>query len=139
MAHGVFVDTSALVACAVEKDDRHAEAAAELLRLLDAGSRLVTSTDVFDETVTRVRGRAGHRAAVTVGEQLRHSHDIRLVAVTEPHRHAAWGLFVRYADQEFSLTDCSSMVLAKANGIREVFTFDRGFARVGFTILPRPT
>ncbi len=139
MSRSVFVDTSAIVAYAVEREASHAGAIAELRRLEAEGVRLVTSTDVFDETVTHLRARAGHALAVAVGERLRRSQEMTLIPVTERLRTAAWGIFVRYADQDLSFTDCTSTALARAENIREVFTFDHGFARVGFTLLPRAT
>ena len=55
----------------------------------------------------------------------------------EDARVAAWELFVRYADQRFSFTDCTSFALMRAIGIAEAFTFDRrDYAAAGFGVLP---
>jgi len=61
----------------------------------------------------------------------------RVVDVSEDTRTAAWQLFVRYADQLFSFTDCTSFALMRAMKIDEAFTFDRrDFGAAGFVVLP---
>ena len=86
---------------------------------------LVTSSDVFDESATLIRYRLGHRAAVAFGEKLQCSTLCRLIDVTNPMRTAGWDLFVRYHDQEFSLTDCTSFALMRSMDLVDAFTFDR--------------
>lgn len=55
MGASVFVDTSALVGVFFERDQRHAEARQALDELRACRRRLLTTTDVFDETVTALR------------------------------------------------------------------------------------
>jgi len=133
----LFVDTSAFVALTHSKDGHHG-AAKRLLRSLSKRRRpLVTSTDVLDETVTLVRYRLGHDVAVRVGESLLRSEWCRLIDVDESTRLAAWQLFVRYSDQTWSLTDCTSFALMHAMHLSEAFTFDRqDFHTAGFAVLP---
>lgn len=135
--HGAFVDTTAIVGFSVAPDPHFDAASREFARLLAEGTRLVTSTDVFDETVTRVMRRAGHRTAVLVGESLRRNSYMEVIAVNETLRAAAWGSFVRYRDSGLSFTDCTSIAVARAHGLTRMFSFDAGFARVGFTLLPQ--
>ncbi|MBI2933751.1 MAG: hypothetical protein HYY16_19075 [Planctomycetes bacterium] len=52
-------------------------------------------------------------------------------------REAAWKLFKRYDDQVFSFTDCTSFAVMNKLGLKEAFTFDDGFRKVGFATLPR--
>jgi predicted nucleic acid-binding protein len=44
-------------------------------------------------------------------------------------------LYRRRPDQRYSLTDCISMVIARAMSITEILTTDRDFQTEGFTIL----
>ena len=54
-------------------------------------------------------------------------------------RQSAWEIFVRYADQSFSFTDCTSFALMRAMRISEAFTFDRtDFGAAGFVAVPSP-
>jgi len=48
-------------------------------------------------------------------------------------------LFERYADQDFSFTDCTSFVLAREAAVDAVFTFDHHFSILGFVIAPVAT
>jgi predicted nucleic acid-binding protein len=56
--------------------------------------------------------------------------------VTAPIHEEAVELFRRYSDQEFSIVDCTSFVVARRRGVREVFGFDRHFATMGFVLRP---
>lgn len=133
----VFVDTGAFLAT-VHRDDRNHAAAAECLRRLAATRRpLLTSTYVFDETITLVRQRIGHGAATQFGERLLATRLCRLVDISEELRLVAWQLFLRYDDQRFSFTDCTSFAVMHALGLDEAFTFDRrDFRAAGFTTIP---
>jgi predicted nucleic acid-binding protein len=133
----VFVDTSALVGKFLEVDEHHARAVDALRRLLREGRQFVSTDYIFDEVVTRVRGRADHASAVKAGEGILSSEVIDLVEVDPSLRKEAWRLFKRYRDQKLSFTDCTSFAVMGKYGIREVFTFDDDFSKVGFDTLPR--
>jgi predicted nucleic acid-binding protein len=132
----VFVDTSAFVAL-VDRRDRNHGAAKRILKALSRGRRpLVTSTYVLDETLTLVRLRIGHAVAVRFGEQLATTSWCRTLEVLEDTRAAAWQIFVRYEDQDFSFTDCTSFALMHAMGLTEACTFDRSdYRAAGFVPL----
>jgi predicted nucleic acid-binding protein len=49
---------------------------------------------------------------------------------------AAWGIFEKHTDKEFSFTDCTSFALMEAEAIRNVFTFDQHFSQYGFESVP---
>jgi predicted nucleic acid-binding protein len=131
-----FVDTSAFVAL-VDRRDRNHAAAKRILKAISRERRpLVTSTYVLDETLTLVRLKIGHGVAVRFGEHLAATRWCRTIEVFEDTRAAAWQIFVRYADQEFSFTDCTSFALMHAMGLRDAFTFDRSdFGAAGFVLL----
>ena len=133
----VFLDTSAFYALADSGDLNHPRARAYLKVLSRSGGGLLTSTDVLDETITMVRFHLGHVAAVKIGEKLMASTWCRVIEVQQDTRDAAWALFVRYADQRFSFTDCTSFALMRAMRLSEAFTFDRrDFSAAG--LIPRP-
>jgi predicted nucleic acid-binding protein len=75
--------------------------------------------------------------AVEFGEKVAASKWCRVVEVTEGTRRGAWEIFVRYADQSFSLTDCSSFAIMRSMHVGDAFTFDRtDFAAAGFVVRP---
>jgi predicted nucleic acid-binding protein len=131
-----YVDTSAFYALADKGDVNHRRARALLSTFSRRRTPLVTTTDVFAETITLVRYRIGHRAAVKVGEKLLASSWCRVLNVSDEIRQAAWQILLRYDDQSFSFVDCTSFALMRGMRIEESFTFDRDFATAGFTVLP---
>jgi predicted nucleic acid-binding protein len=133
----VFVDTSALVGKLLETDEHHVRAQAVLRGLLREGRDFLTTDYIFDEVVTRVRGRADHPSAVKAGESILSSEMIEMVEVDASLRKESWRLFKKFRDQRLSFTDCTSFAVMRKFGIREVFTFDDDFAKVGFETLPR--
>src|SRR5262245_55682048 len=132
----VFVDTSALVGKLLESDERHSRAQETMRRLLRDGRELLTTDYVFDEVVTRVRGRATHEDAVRAGDSILSSTVIEVIDVDSGLRKEAWRLFKKYRDQMLSFTDCTSFAVMGKFSLREVFTFDDDFSKVGFEIVP---
>ena len=132
----VFVDTSAFLAIKNRRDSLHKEALALKQRVLDTGKSLVTSDYVLDESYTIIRLRAGHRLAVEFGEELRASDLIRIEYLTPEVIEDAWSLFKRFADKEFSFTDCTSFALMERLKINSAFTFDIHFKQYGFYVFP---
>jgi predicted nucleic acid-binding protein len=135
----VFVDTGALYALADAGESTHSRARATLAALGREGRALLTTTDVVDEIVTLARYRLGHAPAVSLGERLFRSKWCRVVEVPDDIRAEAWKIFVRYDDQRFSLTDCTSFATMHARHLVEAFTFDRtDFLAAGFSVVPDP-
>lgn len=133
----VFVDTGAFVAIVDDDDRHHSEATKYLRALARKGVRLVTSTYVLDEALTMIRRHVGHRAAVEFGERANRAAFCQIVEVDASTREAAWEIFVRYEDQQFSFTDCTSFAIMRSMALTDAFTFDRAdFGAAGF--MPRP-
>jgi uncharacterized protein len=131
-----FVDTGAFVAFALRRDDRHTEARRSFERLVESREPLVTTDWVFGETVTFIRRRAGYAAAREVGERLRQSPSLEIVAAGPDVVDRAWEQFLNYRFDDLSLVDCVSFVVMRSRRIRRAFTFDRHFAEAGFDLLP---
>ena len=47
--------------------------------------------------------------------------------ITEPDIKLAWETFERFADKEWSFTDCTSKVVIEHLGITQAFAFDHHF------------
>ena len=119
----VFVDSSAWSAAA-DRSDRQNRRAKEILAGAD---RLLTSDHVLLETWLLVRHRLGRGAARRFWHALR-SGAAALEAVTAADLETAWHIGETFADQDFSLTDCTSFALMQRLGLRRVATFDDHFA-----------
>ncbi len=132
----MLVDTSALVGIFMRDDDWHGPAV-EAMEKLQAGKKMMlTTSDVFGETLTALRGWAGHAQAVKVGDILRKSGLVKLVSIDDATRETAWKLFKKYDDQLLSFTDCTSFATMDRFQIQEAFTFDDDFRKVGYSVLP---
>jgi uncharacterized protein len=130
-----FVDTGAWFAYVNRADPDH-----ERVRtVLDhSPGRLVTSTYVFDETVTLTQARVGHRQAVAVGRTLVDLSLVELLSVTPADERAAWVLFEKRPDKGYSFTDCTSFVLMRRERITKAVALDLHFVQEGFVVVPAP-
>jgi len=137
MPRRVLADSTAWIAYFVHDDQWNPEATRTFDEIQRSGRRLLTTGDVFDETVTMVRKRAGYDRALECGELLRNSALSELVAIDDPLREKAWRLFRKCKFPKLSLTDCTSFAVMEKFGIREAFTFDDDdFGAAGYTVLP---
>jgi len=127
MEEPVFADTSAWFALKDADDVNHSSAT----RFIGQRPYLITTNYVIDETITLVRAHLGHRDAVELGERLWRGELAAIVWVTREDEQAAWELFKRYDDKEFSFTDCTSFVVMRRLGITHAFTFDEDFEQTG--------
>ena len=98
--------------------------------------RLYTSNYVIDEALTLLRTHCGHRVTVLLRKTLEASRLLNVLWITESLEKAAWGIFEKHTDKEFSFTDCTSFALMEAEAIRNVFTFDQHFSQYGFESVP---
>ena len=128
-----FVDTWFLVARFSRYDENHTRASAIDRRLPQ--SSFVTHDAVFTEFLAFVSGwGAVHRARAE--EMVRAA--LRRWIVFPSDRSLflqGLGLYGERLDKEYSLVDCMSMMLMKAQDIQHVLTNDHHFTQEGFTIL----
>lgn len=134
----IFIDTSAWVALFVRQDEYHDEAATFWGELRGASVTPMSSFDVFGETLTVIRSRAGLDQALEFGEAFLGSRVLAREEVDAATRQQAWGLFKQYRDKPLSFTDCTSFALLRKRGLRHVFSFDEDFRWLGFSVNTLP-
>lgn len=133
----VFVDTGYLLALERRTDQNHTQALEHWRSLREGGlPNLVSTTYVFDETITYLNARGLHASAVKVGNRLLHSPSIELVHVDENLFQRAFELLNQRPDKLYSLTDCVSFVLMRDRSISVALSFDGHFEQEGFTSKP---
>lgn len=130
----IFTDTGALFALSVENDESSTKARTWLKTNREP---LVTTDYILDELLTLLRRRGeGHRAP-HAGRRLFSGKLARLHFVTSEDVHAAWDIFQKYDDKEWSFTDCVSFVFIERLHIKKAFSFDEHFKQFGtITVVP---
>jgi uncharacterized protein len=130
----IFVDTSAWFAAAVPWDAKHAAATEWLTSCRDP---LVTSDYVVDETLTLLRTKGENERAMSLGSQFFDRTVCTVVRLTDEDIRAAWDIFHRFADKEWSFTDCASRVVMDRLQVSAAFAFDQHFRQFGtVTVVP---
>jgi len=132
----IFIDTGALIARFVDRDQHHAAAIRHWNVLQRDRRRCVTSNFVLDETITLLARRTNYAFAAERARNLFQSTQLTIVRPDETDEIAALAWFQKYADQGMSFTDCVSFVLMKQMEIKTVFSFDRHFLIAGFDVEP---
>ena len=133
-----FVDSGAWIALYSLRDQHHAKAFAIFNSLEQQKVRLFTTDYVIDETLTRLRYDAGHRAAVEFLDAIEGAekkNTVKVVAIDEGFFEQAKRLFRQYSSEMLSFTDCTSFVVCQSLGISAAFAFDRHFPLMGISLL----
>ena len=135
----VFVDTGAWIALLNSRERLHLRARETYASCSNQGVRLATSSDVLDETTTRLRYDVGLKAALAFRDAVESAQQKRLLRVlwvdANVHRQA-WALLERHRDIELSFTDATSAAIARALKMKTVFGFDGDFRSLGFELIP---
>jgi uncharacterized protein len=133
----VFADSGFWIALLNPRDALHQTA--DQLRTQFGSVLIVTSEMVLAEVMNHFSESGGHlrRAASMLVENLRHSSRCEIVPQTSEQFQSAARLYGQRHDKQWSLTDCSSMLIMQAEDISAVLTYDSHFAQAGFTALLR--
>jgi len=123
----LFVDTGAFIALTDADDENHKSAAAFYRNAREEGRRFITTNFVVCETLNYLRARISHRVAVLFFENLKKSGFIEVVTVTPSVENEAFAIFKRYADKDFSFTDCTSFSMMRSLKLKSAFAFDKHF------------
>ena len=123
----LFIDTGAFIALTDADDENHKAAAAFYRNAKEKGTRFVTTNFVLCETLNYLRARISHNIAVLFRENLKKSGFLEIVTVTSSNEDAAFTIFRRYTDKDFSFTDCTSFSIMKSLKLKSAFAFDRHF------------
>ncbi|MFN0133801.1 MAG: type II toxin-antitoxin system VapC family toxin [Phycisphaerales bacterium] len=135
MPNPVFLDSSGLIAAIRRNDSLHRKARRVLESFADEGVHLITSEWVLCEFLAGAARRPMRAVAIDVVDQLRSSNVAEIVSSGPRAFAAALDLYRRRTDKEWSLVDCSSILICQDRGIRQVFTHDHHFRQAGFETL----
>ncbi len=129
-----FTDTGGWYGLFVPEDTNHLAATQWAKRNTQP---LLTTNYIVDETLTLLRARGHTAIALSLGRKFFDGSVATVYHLTEDDIRAAWQVFARYADKEWSFTDCTSKVIMEKLGITEAFAFDHHFRQFGtITLVP---
>ncbi|WP_330203747.1 type II toxin-antitoxin system VapC family toxin [Cyanobacterium sp. Dongsha4] len=124
----IFVDTGAWFASVVPSDKQYKKAMAWLKNNQEF---LLTTDYVIDETLTLLRARGELTRSIVLGEAFFSGKLTQIYYLTEDDIRSTWEIFSRFADKEWSFTDCSSKIVMEKLGIVKAFAFDHHFSQFG--------
>lgn len=131
----IFVDSSAFVALSIVKDKFNKRASRWWLQ--NKGVPLVTSNLIFIETLGWIRHKAGKTVAVKIGDYLTNGEGLQKERVNFDDEQEAWELFQKLNGRGLSMVDCTSIILMKRLKIKDIFTFDQDFKKLGLKVFPK--
>lgn len=135
MSRKVFVDTSGWYSLIDRRDADHVPTRTFVHEWLAGGGRFVSSDYVLDEAFTLARARSGTTAAIRLMDLVEGTAALDIEWVGHERFEQAKMLFRRYADQEFSFTDCTSFVVMRELELNGALTSDEHFRIAGFELV----
>lgn len=135
--NALFVDTGALVARVLPRDQHHRASRTGWSNLEGIDVKLFSSEHVLDEAITLLVRQAGPTYAARWARDHLASQEIEWLNTNRDDWHDALRWLDKLADQKPSFTDCLSFALMRREGLTTVFGFDQHFAFAGFEQWPR--
>ena len=133
----LFVDTSAFIALVDRTDKNHQSAKKCYREIIQSGNSLVSSNFVMCETLNYLRTRISYSVSIEFRESTYKSNILEISFINLETEEAAYKIFKKYKDKDFSFTDCTSFALMETEKIKKVFSFDRHFMQYGsFQMIP---
>lgn len=124
------MDTSAIVAIAHAKDERHDRAMALLKQAEEAGVAFLLTNFLVAETYALLLSRGG--ADLARNWLLGNDIPIQRISATDETRTRE--ILLKYRDKSFSYVDASSFAVMERLGLDTAFTFDQHFRQYGWKI-----
>ncbi len=130
----VFADSHYWIAV-VKPNDSWAKAA-KTARAALGEVFIVTTDEVLNEFLTTLSsGKSMRKQAAKMVRAILENPNVRVVPQTRDSFLKGLTLYENRSDKEYSLTDCISMNVMRAESLLEVLTNDRHFEQEGFTVL----
>jgi predicted nucleic acid-binding protein len=134
-----YIDSCIFIGAFYPKDQYHKEAKCLLEKAYSSGEKCYTSVYVLDEFVSHLNGKArdadrkvqrNDYGNIKAGENAIQDSEVILLQVDEETIAQAKILYDRYWEHGMDLTDLTTAVLMKKNGIRKLVSFGADFDRL---------
>lgn len=130
----IFVDAGGWFASVVA-DDADYEKAKNWLN--ENKEPLFTTNYIFEETLTLLRAKGENQKALQVGKLFFDGLLAKVYYLSEEDTLYTWKIFQKFADKDWSFTDCSSKFVCEKFIINRAFSFDKHFRQFGtVTVVP---
>lgn len=139
MDRKVFVDTSFWIAYSLKGEPEHERIIKLFSKIIRDGVTVCTSSDVIDETVTRLATATNSYITNTFIGFIEESIDTRRIIelwVDEHVQTEAFRLVEKFVEHRLSMTDATSVALMKRLNIQSILTLDSDFVKIGISVLP---
>jgi len=131
----VFVDTAAWVGLLNTRDELHEAAQRQIGELRRQNAQLITTEFVLLELANMFSAPVWRQKVVKFIDGLRSLPSLQIISADSALLQEGWNLFRNRLDKEWSLTDCTSMVIMERNEIKLAFSSDHHFEQAGFVRL----
>lgn len=131
----VLIDTSAFYALLTADDRFHHQASVVYQGLINGGRELWTTSYTLVETVALLHSRLGFEVVSEFSEWLRRAH-VHVFWIDGLVHAEAWNQYTASRGRGMSFVDWTTAAVSGEMGA-PVFTFDRGFANQGVSVVPR--
>ncbi len=137
MENKIFLDTSYLVALAIEKDQNHEKATELSFKLEENNFQIYTTQAIILEIGNSLSTLKYRQSAIGIINFLRSDSSVSIISLNRELLDAAFELFSQRPDKEWGLVDCVSFVAMDEQGITAALTADEHFVQAGFRALLR--
>ena len=131
----LFLDTSYVIALAVERDTHHSRAVQLADRVEEENTRIVTTRPVVLEIGNYLSKPNRRPQVISYVETLEQEPAVEIVPLTKDLFRRGFELYRQRPDKTWGLTDCISFIVMRDQGIQEALTTDRDFEQAGFNAL----
>ncbi len=121
-----------------DRDDLHSVAQAAFADLLTRPDKSFVTSDIVLAEVLTYFSRYDKRSRAFAAELATRVLADPNISVVEFDRELlvrSVGLYAERLDKQYSIADCSSMIICTDHGIRQILTHDHDFEQEGFVIL----
>lgn len=132
----IFIDTGAYLSRFHKRDQYHSQSIETWKWISDNGYVAVTSNHVIDEVATLLGRRTNYDFAAQKLQEIYESEEPLIIRPEQIEEKVALRIFLKYADQKISFTDCLSFVIMRQWKITTAFSFDKHFRIAGFETIP---
>lgn len=133
----LFVDTSGWASFFVRTEPKFEDAKRILSALRTIGGTAFTTNYVLAELIALLlsRVKVPRSSLIDIVQTIRSTSWVQTIHVDPGLDAGGWELFKSHADKTWSLVDCTSFYVMKANSISTALTTDHHFEQAGFNRL----